>query len=345
MEEKIMPTGDAGISSLLRISRENLGYDVNFVAEHLRIRVQYLIAIEENRFEDLPGPAYALGFIRSYANFLGLSGDDAVNMYKREKSKSSKVEETADNFEQSIDGDFKGFSNFFSNIYVLIFVGSVVLGYLGFLIYSHFAHENRPRQAAASSVQMRILDEENKSEERGEKAESNVKVVHGELTPTAKKTTEEAENKPSRVILGLDTKLPEASAEVAAPERVKPAVSYASAQESRVATEYGLSNAGAAKIVITANEESWIQVIDRNNSSLFNKNIYPGDKYYVPDEERIVLRTGNMRGLRFKVDGVELPVFSGKVRNIMLDPENLKTGELVPVKINERNQVIFPEED
>ena len=54
---------DTGIGALLRASRMRIGEDLRDVAGMLRIRYPYLEAIEEGRFSDLPGQAYAVGFV------------------------------------------------------------------------------------------------------------------------------------------------------------------------------------------------------------------------------------------------------------------------------------------
>src|SRR5690349_3244726 len=69
------PRGSVG--DLLRQSREQRGQDLESVARALRIRHPYLVAIEEARYRDLPGAPYASGFVRSYAEYLGL---DATEM-------------------------------------------------------------------------------------------------------------------------------------------------------------------------------------------------------------------------------------------------------------------------
>ena len=56
--------------------------DLADVAAELRIRLAHLQAIEEGRFDDLPGATYALGFVRAYADYLGLDPDDAVRRFK-----------------------------------------------------------------------------------------------------------------------------------------------------------------------------------------------------------------------------------------------------------------------
>lgn len=54
------------------------------VAAVLRIRYPYLEAIEDGRYQDLPGIAYAVGFVRTYAEHLGLDADEVVRRFKVE---------------------------------------------------------------------------------------------------------------------------------------------------------------------------------------------------------------------------------------------------------------------
>lgn len=68
----------------LKTVRERIGYRLIDVATSLRIRIEYLQAIEDGRYAALPGTTYALGFIRSYAGFLGLDAQTVVRLYKSE---------------------------------------------------------------------------------------------------------------------------------------------------------------------------------------------------------------------------------------------------------------------
>ncbi len=77
-------TDKNGVATLLRQSRENTGATLDEVAAMLRIRQTYLEAIEDGRFTDLPGQTYAIGFIRGYAEHLGLDSDEVVRRYKDE---------------------------------------------------------------------------------------------------------------------------------------------------------------------------------------------------------------------------------------------------------------------
>lgn len=73
-----------GVSELLKLTRERGGADLQGVSQVLRIRYVYLEAIEEGRFEDLPGKTYVVGFVRAYAEYLGLDAEEVVRRFKEE---------------------------------------------------------------------------------------------------------------------------------------------------------------------------------------------------------------------------------------------------------------------
>jgi cytoskeleton protein RodZ len=72
------------VGSLLRQAREQRGQDIESVARALRIRYPYLVAIEESRYSDLPGAPYASGFVRSYAEYLGLDATEMLRRFREE---------------------------------------------------------------------------------------------------------------------------------------------------------------------------------------------------------------------------------------------------------------------
>ncbi len=72
------------VGAMLRTRREERGEDLRYVAQILRIRYPYLKAIEDGRPDELPGPTYAIGFVRTYADHLGLESDKLVQRFKAE---------------------------------------------------------------------------------------------------------------------------------------------------------------------------------------------------------------------------------------------------------------------
>jgi hypothetical protein len=77
-----------GIGETLREARSRRKVDLNEVEAAIKIRVRYLQAIENEEWDALPGGAYTRGFIRTYANYLGLDGDRLADDYKRSAAPS-----------------------------------------------------------------------------------------------------------------------------------------------------------------------------------------------------------------------------------------------------------------
>lgn len=71
-------------SPLLKEVREQHGYTLDQVAESLRIKLRHLECIERGELEKLPGAPWSLGFVRSYADFLGLDANEVVRRCRAE---------------------------------------------------------------------------------------------------------------------------------------------------------------------------------------------------------------------------------------------------------------------
>lgn len=74
------------IGEYLRDERENQGRTLKEISAKINIKEDYLAAIEDNDFDQIPGETFVKGFIRNYANYLGMDGVALVNEYKRSKS-------------------------------------------------------------------------------------------------------------------------------------------------------------------------------------------------------------------------------------------------------------------
>lgn len=80
---EIQGTADT-VGADFRMAREHRGEDLRHVVQALRIRREQLEALEESRYADLPGRTYAVGFVRAYAEYLGLDTERLVERYKAE---------------------------------------------------------------------------------------------------------------------------------------------------------------------------------------------------------------------------------------------------------------------
>ncbi|WP_017930053.1 helix-turn-helix domain-containing protein [Robiginitomaculum antarcticum] len=75
---------DSHIGRDLRDRRKAMGVSLASASKDLRIGLAYLTAIEQLDKDVLPGAGYAVGFVRSYATYLGLDCVEAVSRYKTE---------------------------------------------------------------------------------------------------------------------------------------------------------------------------------------------------------------------------------------------------------------------
>lgn len=65
----------------LRQAREDKGLTLSEVSEHTRISALYLQSIENNDYKILPGGIFNKGFVKSYAKFVGMNEQEALNDY------------------------------------------------------------------------------------------------------------------------------------------------------------------------------------------------------------------------------------------------------------------------
>ncbi len=69
------------IGNSLREARLRQGLELPRIEADTKIRGKYLRALEEERFEVLPGDTYVKGFLRAYAEYLGLDGQLYLDEY------------------------------------------------------------------------------------------------------------------------------------------------------------------------------------------------------------------------------------------------------------------------
>lgn len=82
-EPEVENGAELPVGEYLRRAREEKGLQLEDAARVTKIGKNYLAAIEEGRFEKLPNAAYIKGFLRLYAGYLSLSGDDIVARYEK----------------------------------------------------------------------------------------------------------------------------------------------------------------------------------------------------------------------------------------------------------------------
>jgi cytoskeletal protein RodZ len=77
----------------LRREREMRGITLEEITESTKISRRHLEALEGEHFDQLPGGVFNKGFVRAYARFLGIDGDQAVADYSAASNEQPEAED------------------------------------------------------------------------------------------------------------------------------------------------------------------------------------------------------------------------------------------------------------
>jgi cytoskeleton protein RodZ len=306
--EATSPFGPRSAGDLLCQQREALGLDLDDVAAALKIKPGYLAALEAGRPDLLPGPAYAIGFVRAYGDHLGLDGNEILRRFKAESAALDTKPDLAFPMplgERSIPGGKM----------LMVALILALCGY-GTWYYVSTGERSRPERVAQLPPELAALTVgEPRSEATAEPAAARP-PTEAQLAATPQASGPAAtEAAPAEDKAGA---LPVASAAL-----VMPAAPAATPQTDASHT-YGAVD-GTARIVIRATADSWVQIRSTDQAPLFTRVLKPGETYLVPDRPGVSMRTGNAGGLEITVDGKPTVAVgpNGAVRTVPLEPQVL----------------------
>jgi cytoskeleton protein RodZ len=343
--------GYDGVGAGLRHARERLSLDLAEVAAALRIQHLHLEALEQGRFQELPGPAYAIGFIRSYARYLRLDDEAAVAQFKAETS-------IAPGRSRLVAPEPLGEARRPRSLLIgvsLLLAAGVYGGWMWLQQRDRLSLELVPpppqsesqatAPASAAAPPIRAEEPAPRAEPAPATAASAPGVSAAPSAPAASMLAappaatasapslpeasapaeaavapddegDESENTPPPTANSLPGAPPTLSAQIA------PMASTASTGTGQT---YGAANHDA-RVVIRAKAESWVQVKGANNEILLTRTLRPGDAYLAPNRSDITLWTGNAGALEILLDGTALPplgAVGAPKRDISLDPARL----------------------
>jgi cytoskeleton protein RodZ len=354
------------VGDVLQERREDLGLDLDEIGAMLRIKPAYLAALEQGRSDDLPGPAYAIGFVRAYADFLGLNTEQILVRFKDETAGVTARPDLAlpvPLAERSLPG----------RALVLVALIVALCGY-GIWYYLSTEDRNRPERVAAVPAELRIptapvLVSPSSIQPAAQAAtaptpppspaptvaQPNLAVAAPNPNPGASaKPAPPAPVTPQQQAAAVQPKpAPPVAAAPApatvttpqqltvAPAQPKPAPPPAATspptpapQQLAAVTPPPPSPAptAASKVSIRALADCWIQIRAPDQSIVFSRILKSGEIYNVPVRAGLWLRTGNAGVLEIAVDGRPAPSIGGigtLRRDVALDPAELAAGTAV----------------
>ena len=327
----------------LRTARERVGWTLPAIAAHLRIRLMFLEAIEEGRISDLPGNAYAVGFLRTYAQALGLDPDEIARRFKAEAADVNRKTELA--FPAPVPE--RGVP---AGAVVLVGVVIAIGAYIG---WYRMSGTDRPATEMVQPVPERLAPL------AATAAPAPPPVPAQPASPAPAPSTSTLANA-SAGSSSAPVPLPGsassgglANGHMAGPplpsSLAAPAGSaagqgpaVASLPAPNVPMPPGAAqspvvpvSADGTRVVLRAKADAWVQVREKQGQVLLNRVMRSGETWPVPANKQppLLLTTGNAGGTELLVDGAATPSLGadGAVRrDLPLDPDMIRDGKLTP---------------
>jgi cytoskeleton protein RodZ len=311
----------ARLGEELREARLALGHGIEDLAQHLRIRRAHLEALEQGRLKDLPGAAYAVGFVRSYAGALGLDPDDMARRFREitgQAAPKPKLVFPEPAQERAIPAG-------------ALMAAGTVLAIGAYVAWFNWSGGGDRVVDVVPPVPPRL-------EQAAEAGRAQMPAVPapGPLPIAALPPPGGAPGvvpTPGANTSAQAATVPAAPVPAAAPPPAAPAAPPTAAPAPAPAAPAPDGTRVVLRARAGSGEGAWIQVRDpRTGQSLVNRVLRPGETWSAPLRDGLVLDTGKAESLEILLDGQPQPTLDGVVgvrRAIALDPDRVRQ-RLVP---------------
>ena len=283
---------DMSVGEILRRTRVHYGQSLADIERAIRIRASQIAAIETGDVEKLPGRVYAIGFVRSYSEYLGLDGDKMVHLFKVQAGKKTSSPE--------LDFPVAAADSKMPALWVLAIALVMVIG--GSLLWWNAQSHDRSIVTEIPAVPDSFKPSEDMTVSQGTENQG-IPEIDGALS--------EDYGFNEGAVGALEKSIEERDAVPAAP-----VTGGSQATESE--------NKG---VLLNIKENSWVEIKDQEGNSIVSRVLQAGDQYFVPDRPDLFMSIGNAGGVELEIDGQRLAPLGGNgeiKRNLSLDADYLK---------------------
>ena len=340
---------DLPVGEILRRTRVHFEQSLDEVAGYLRIRASQLEALESGDVSQLPGRVYAIGYVRTYSEYLGLDGDKMVQLFKMQ-SVGQKEEMPELHFPApASDSKVPGTMLVIASLLVMTVIGGGwVIMNAGTKEATIAAIPNVPADMRADTATTDLPPPVQETVAASTAASLPGATVPGALavaTPQDATTTatvpadgaaavavDAATTTSGAVVTDPAAAATAATASVVAGQPVDPATGAATAPSPTESLAVPPAPPGR-QIVISVKDRSWVEIRDKKGKALVSRILKPGETIVVPEENYgLRLDTGNAGGLELSINGEVIPALGRPgdiLRGITLDEESLKNRPAV----------------
>ena len=323
VSEAAQPAEDK-IGGILKQARLGKGKKIQDIAQVLCIRKAYLEAIEANDYDKIPEFPYGIGFIRSYAEYLGLNSSLIIQKYKEETEPEIPENENAGYVpEPQSEAAVPG------KKYLMISLLAIIAVYAAWHFYSSYKSlpldaedsekESISEEIAGDEAQYPLVVEDfsmNEGDSSPVPQEENLPVIEPapvEESAQVNVTDASFEEEPAAA--------PQPEPETTATEPAAPTAEITPAAEPVQEPQAAAKPAapGKSNIVFKIKKETWIEVKTADKLYL-SKVLYAGDSYTLPKAKGLIVSVGRFDGVETFIDGKPVD-FLPKDRKMNIDLE------------------------
>ena len=307
------------VGKLCLDARLNKGLTQEQAGALLKVRVKIIKDFENGEQIDLPGLAYKIGFVRSYARLLDLDGDLLVKEFK-----------------ESLElGSFKEEYKFLTpelnkNNYLPI--GVVLSVFIAILSYTGWYYSDRSNKILQVSEE-KLEDLSTKTAE----IENNNYVIIEDNFGSSNSTTAIINNDEKQVQnLNFKTIANTKKVDNEISENTKFSDNEKIAKKTPIDSKFNENQTSemsatanerdpSTEMVLKATGNSWVEIEDLDGNILMTRLMRPGETYVVPNINGLTFNTGNAGALSLSQGDLIIPKLGEIGEIITAQPLNIKT--------------------
>ncbi|MFC1824943.1 RodZ domain-containing protein [Thermodesulfobacteriota bacterium] len=305
----------SGVGSFLRTERERQGLSFDQVAQTTKLRRQFISALEDENWDDLPQPVFVRGFIRSYAQALGLDDSEALDLYKRVLPLESAIPKSLTEPKRRP-----------GSLFLILIL--VILGGIAFIVYQRFG--DSPEQNTPNRTTPR---EPAQSEESGKKDMPPSSTTPAETTGSQDKDPKGLETAPaSEPNISVSGPVRDTGTDEEKPEEPAAVIEYASEENRSPETVPGPAAEEDDSLVLQGHVTSrtWVRIyIDDQEPKEYI--FQAGSKPQWKAKKGFNIVVGNASGIEFDFNGKRVTGLG-------------RLGQVVRIKLPEEFNVLGFEE-
>ena len=325
VEEDKTLDNDGRVGTMLRETRLKKGEEVEEIAEKLKIRAFYLRANEDSKYDEIPEAPYGPGFVRSYADYLGLNAIRMAQLYKEE----TEAHENKENYyvlEPQAEGTAPG------GKYIVISLLALILVYAGWSYYTSL-QENLTVESSSPVVENATVDYplqvesfEQTTEEVSSPADEALPLINVDSsaeqgTPQVVMTESSFVEEPAKTE-EVKSETTEPTKQEAPKEEVKkeePKVEPTKTETSEKKEVEKKEEVTPSEpeidtdvpVVVKIKKETWFEAKD-DETLYISKVVDNGFVYNVPEKEGMIISVGRVDAADVYVNGKLTTVFTAK---------------------------------